>query len=203
MRHPCDQVCRPFLYTRVEVLSNRFPTNHQSDRCSRSASLHLGRRHDAISRCKQGSPCDNRMEIAECGTQSRVAKQLKGLSVGAPRSTPAPGDFDGDGSIDLIAGECSGSFRYLESPESATSSAFIARTGIASSRNGQNVGSFSTPTRGDVDHDGDMDVIWCSAIRNLSPNGPRTGRGAVRVVRLLVGGVVENTASSSYPPAAR
>ncbi len=75
------------------------------------------------------------------------------------RSTPSLGDVDGDGDLDLVAGETFGSFFYFENTGSAASAAFLVRTGAASPLNGQDVGLSSAPALGDLDGDGDLDLL--------------------------------------------
>jgi hypothetical protein len=86
-----------------------------------------------------------------------VANPLNGQDVGLS-SAPALGDLDGDGDLDLIAGETDGIFNYYENTGSAASAAFIARTGVSNPLAAFDVGSDSTPSLGDLDSDGDLDL---------------------------------------------
>ncbi|MFO0688375.1 MAG: VCBS repeat-containing protein [Myxococcota bacterium] len=88
-----------------------------------------------------------------------AASPLSGLAVGTFRSAPTLGDLDGDGDLDLVAGEFAGSFAYFQNTGTATSPAFAPRTGAANPLNGQTVVTPSTPTLGDVDEDGDLDLV--------------------------------------------
>jgi hypothetical protein len=74
-------------------------------------------------------------------------------------STPSLGDLDGDGDLDLLAGENEGTFRYFANTGDATSPAFAPATtnpfGLAE------VGLESAPSLGDLDGDGDLDLVAC------------------------------------------
>ena len=88
------------------------------------------------------------------------ANPLSGFTFGQyGRPTPAFVDLDGDGDLDLVAGRNDGTFNYLENTGSTSTPAFTARTGDANPLNGLGVGAYSTPAFGDVDGDGDLDLI--------------------------------------------
>ena len=90
--------------------------------------------------------------------RSGAANPLDGHDVG-DRSAPAFGDLDGDGDLDLVAGEYFGTFAYFENTGSATSPAFTPRTGAANPLDGQDVGYGAVPALGDLDGDGDLDLV--------------------------------------------
>jgi hypothetical protein len=87
-----------------------------------------------------------------------AANPMDGEDVGS-HSAPALGDLDADGDLDLVSGTLAGSFAWYENTGSATTPAFVARTGAANPMDGQDVGSDSVPTLGDLDDDGDLDLL--------------------------------------------
>ena len=87
-----------------------------------------------------------------------AANPLDGVDIGCC-TTPALGDLDGDGDLDLVAGKGGGILDYYENTGDATTPAFVARTGAANPLDGQDVGIYSTPSLGDVDGDGDLDLV--------------------------------------------
>ena len=104
--------------------------------------------------------------------QYDTANPLDGLNVGE-RSTPALGDLDGDGDLDLVAGSVSNGFDYFENTGTATSPTFVLRTGTQNPLNNyvvdnsepeypiywDAVNNYSAPALGDWDGDGDLDLI--------------------------------------------
>jgi uncharacterized protein (DUF2141 family) len=71
-------------------------------------------------------------------------------------ATPTLGDLDGDGDLDLIAGEASGSLNYWENTGSATRAEFV----LVSDEFGDiDVGRRSLPVLRDHDGDGDLDLL--------------------------------------------
>jgi FG-GAP-like repeat len=81
-----------------------------------------------------------------------------GLGVG-DYSAPALGDFDGDGDLDLVSGELYGHFLYFENTGDAKTPAFQAVTGAANPFDPLLVGQFSSPSVGDLDGDGELDLV--------------------------------------------
>jgi hypothetical protein len=84
---------------------------------------------------------------------------LDGASVGENRASAALGDLDGDGDLDLVAGEEYGTFKYFQNLGTATIPLFVQATGAANPLEGFDVGLASTATLGDLDGDGDLDLI--------------------------------------------
>ena len=105
------------------------------------------------------------------------ANPFDGIDVGS-RSTPAPGDLDGDGTLrprpsidkqrshlkfvslagdlDLVVGNETGPLSYIENTGTSTAPAFVQRTGSANPFDGIDVGDHSTPALGDLDGDGTL-----------------------------------------------
>jgi hypothetical protein len=94
------------------------------------------------------------------------ANPLDGRDVGF-YAAPALRDLDGDGDLDLVAGERYGSFLHYENTGSAASPAFIPRTGAQNPLDGEDVGSSATPALGDLDGDGDLDLVSAEQYGNF------------------------------------
>ena len=69
------------------------------------------------------------------------------------------GDMDGDGDLDLVIGEENGQLAFYRNGTNGTSGAFTAVTGASNPLNGADVGVVSAPEFGDLDGDGDMDLV--------------------------------------------
>lgn len=92
--------------------------------------------------------------------QTGPSNPFNGLDVGTDATTTL-GDIDGDGDLDLVAGESSGSLLYFRNTGTSTAPVFVAQTGAANPFNGImfGSGSFSNPAVGDLDGDSDLDLI--------------------------------------------
>ena len=90
----------------------------------------------------------------------------------APSSAPAPlgltpaglesrvtlGDLDGDGDLDALAGDATGEMRFFENTGSAFTPGYVP-VGGSSPLGLPDTGSFSAPALGDLDGDGDLDLL--------------------------------------------
>lgn len=71
--------------------------------------------------------------------------------------TPTFVDLDGDGDKDLVYGDESGNFHYLQNTGTATAPAFAAP--VTNSFGLADIGNYSAPTFVDMDGDGDLDML--------------------------------------------
>ena len=63
------------------------------------------------------------------------------------------------GDLDLVGGEESGKLIYLENTGSSRTPEFVERIGTANPFDGIDVGVYSAPALGDLDDDGDLDLV--------------------------------------------
>ena len=75
------------------------------------------------------------------------------------RAAPTLGDIDGDGDLDLVVGQSDGTLRYYKNTGTANHPAYAMQFDAANPFNGFSVGTGSKPSLGDVDGDGDRDLI--------------------------------------------
>jgi hypothetical protein len=80
-----------------------------------------------------------------------------GVSNGFPDLASA--DLDGDGDIDVIAGGYNGTLQYFKNTGTPTAPAFAEQTGTDNPFNGIDVGFYSALALGDLDADGDLDLL--------------------------------------------
>jgi hypothetical protein len=71
-------------------------------------------------------------------------------------TTPALGDVDGDGDLDLVVGEASGTLNFYRNVGTPTNPAFEL---VSDEFLGLDVGRRSAPTLVDIDDDGDLDLV--------------------------------------------
>ncbi len=90
--------------------------------------------------------------------QTGAANPFNALSIGTG-SAPSVGDVDGDGDLDLAAGWLGGNVLYFKNTGSATNPAYTQQTGAANPFGSVSVPFYSTPMLGDIDNDGDHDLI--------------------------------------------
>lgn len=83
---------------------------------------------------------------------------LAGYDVGF-FSTIALGDFDRDGDVDAVAGNDQGELRYLTNTGDVLNPVFTEQTGYMNPFDGVDTGTYATPTLGDLNSDGDLDVV--------------------------------------------
>ena len=93
---------------------------------------------------------------------------LPGADTGLPSvsgySSPASGDLDGDGDVDLVVGAEDGTLRFLENVGDRT---LVAVEGSASPVWGIQLPSFTHPVLSDIDSDGDLDLLVGAADNRL------------------------------------
>ncbi len=83
-----------------------------------------------------------------------AANPFNGFGI-VPGGAPAFGDVNNDGNIDLVTGTATGTFRVFTGNGSGT----FTDLGASSPFAGVNIGMYSTPTFGDIDGDGDGDMV--------------------------------------------
>ncbi|WP_369177467.1 FG-GAP-like repeat-containing protein [Candidatus Thiodubiliella endoseptemdiera] len=83
---------------------------------------------------------------------------FEGIDVG-DRSKPTLADIDGDGDLDLVVGEISGTLKYYQNTGTTSNPAYEVKTGDDNPFNGIDVGNLSAPTLADIDGDGDLDLV--------------------------------------------
>ncbi|MBW3553950.1 MAG: VCBS repeat-containing protein [Gemmatimonadetes bacterium] len=84
-----------------------------------------------------------------------AAEPLVELTRGS-NSTPAVGDVDGDGDLDLLVGEASGTVNFYRNAGSATQPSYEL---VSDEWEGIDVGRRSQPALVDLDGDGDLDLV--------------------------------------------
>jgi hypothetical protein len=83
---------------------------------------------------------------------------LYGLDIGAT-SSPVLGDLDADGDLDMIVGTSSGQFEFFLNEGNSTHLQLQRKTSGENPLHGHDIGATSSPALGDLDADGDLDVI--------------------------------------------
>ncbi len=101
---------------------------------------------------------------------------------------PALADIDGDGDLDLIAGESTGTFVYYENTGTAAAAAFTLRTGAASPFNGFVPGLQVNPAFADFDRDGDLDMVFTGSLSSVAGYYENTGSATAPVFIQRTGG---------------
>ena len=108
--------------------------------------------------------------------RSGADNPFNGIDTGVS-STPALADLDGDGDIDLIAGNIDGELAYFENTGTASAPAFTERTGAVNPLDGVSTNLHSAPELSDLDGDGDFDLIlwgWYGRVDYYENTGTAT-----------------------------
>jgi Ca2+-binding RTX toxin-like protein len=87
-----------------------------------------------------------------------ISNPFNGIDAGS-ESTPAFVDLDGDGDLDLVLGEQSGTLLAWRNTGTAAAPVFMALTGSDNPFNRFDAGSSSAPAFEDLDGDGDLDLV--------------------------------------------
>jgi VCBS repeat-containing protein len=114
----------------------------------------IGRRDGLLNYFENTGSASTAVFTARTGS----ANPFNGVDVGT-FSHPSFADIDGDGDLDAVVGEYQGTLLYFENTGSVTAPVFVQRTGQANPFDGFNVAFASSPTLGDLDGDGDLDVL--------------------------------------------
>jgi len=87
-----------------------------------------------------------------------IMGDLAGVNAGAD-AMPAVGDLDGDGDLDMVAGNMAGELRYFENVGDAENPSYTERVDAENPFDAIAVGAGSCPFLADFDGDGDLDLV--------------------------------------------
>ena len=90
---------------------------------------------------------------------SRPAPPIRSTARRRLGSVPALVDIDGDGDLDVVAGENDGNVNYFKNTGTASAPVFAEQTGASNPSTGSTPANFSKPAFGDIDGDGDKDML--------------------------------------------
>ncbi|MCB1431674.1 MAG: VCBS domain-containing protein, partial [Alphaproteobacteria bacterium] len=92
--------------------------------------------------------------------QSGAANVVSSITFSTPGwMTPEFADLDNDGDLDAVVGENDGRLFYFENAGDASTPIFESRTGASNPFDSIDAGRLSAPAFGDLDGDGDLDLV--------------------------------------------
>ncbi len=121
---------------------------------------------------------------------SGSSNPFNGIDVGNDAS-PTLADMDGDGDLDLLTGEESGTFTYFENSGNSTTPSF-STSGTSNPWGLSDIGTDSTVMLADMDGDGDLDLIAAEG----DDGGSTSGSGTVNYFE-NTGGSVDTSSVNS------
>ena len=141
----------------IEALVENLTYENLSDVPTTSRTLDLSISDD------QGAVANQTLEFTK---MNGAANPFNGIT--GNRSNPAIADIDTDGDLDLVIGGFDGTLRYFENTGTMLAPIFTQRTAAANPYNAIDSGAYSTPTHGDIDGDGDLDLVVGNSSGNLN-----------------------------------
>src|SRR5688572_6398339 len=154
------RVHRPVTRQQLRAAAREFVRRHRRDPAYLRWVLRSAGASSALASSLLGlSAAPAGAELAPFRAQTGAENPLLSRDVGT-YSAPAFADLDGDGDQDLVSGEAFGAFVYFENTGTAVEPGFFfLHTGAGNPLDGQDAGNNSKPVFGDLDADGDLDLI--------------------------------------------